>query len=134
MYESLITQVVSQASSDMIKNQENQLMVEIRQMIGWDIDKEELIKALKYDRNQYDKGFSDGKEEGKKEVLDKLREILVNYSYSKTIEGEDYFMGKTKMRFINLEYLKELFGYECSECPFYGCPDCVSVCEKCDKE
>lgn len=29
--------------------------------VGIDVNKEELIKALKYDRNQYDKGYSDAK-------------------------------------------------------------------------
>ena len=28
--------------------------------VGIDVDKEELIKALKYDRQQYDKGYADG--------------------------------------------------------------------------
>ena len=33
------------------------------QNLGVDIDKEELIKALKYDRNQYQKGFNDAKQQ-----------------------------------------------------------------------
>lgn len=28
-----------------------------------DVDKEELIKALRYDRNQYEKGYSDAKQD-----------------------------------------------------------------------
>lgn len=31
------------------------------QEVGIDVNKEELIKALQYDRNQYDKGYSDAK-------------------------------------------------------------------------
>lgn len=34
--------------------------------VGIQVDKEELIKALAYDRNQYTKGFNDGFEAGKK--------------------------------------------------------------------
>ena len=30
------------------------------QKVGVNVDKEELIRALKYDRDQYDKGYSDG--------------------------------------------------------------------------
>lgn len=30
------------------------------QNVGVDVDKEELIKALQYDRNQYEKGHKDG--------------------------------------------------------------------------
>lgn len=29
--------------------------------VGVDVNKEELYKALQYDRNQYDKGYSDAK-------------------------------------------------------------------------
>ena len=31
--------------------------------VGFDIDKEELLKALTYDRQQYDKGYADAKAE-----------------------------------------------------------------------
>ncbi len=36
------------------------------QEMGVNVDKEELFKALKYDRGQYDKGYKDGKAERKK--------------------------------------------------------------------
>ena len=45
---------------------------------GFHVDKEELAKALKYDRDQYDKGYADGYAEGKKaaarEIWKKLQE------------------------------------------------------------
>lgn len=69
MYESPITQIVSDISSQMIQNQENQLMYEVRQKMGWDIDKDELIKALQYDRDQYNKGYADALK-NKSELLD----------------------------------------------------------------
>lgn len=31
------------------------------QSYGFDVDKNELVKALEYDRNQYEKGYADGK-------------------------------------------------------------------------
>lgn len=34
---------------------------------GINVDKEELIKALKYDRHQYNKGYRDGYEDGKEQ-------------------------------------------------------------------
>lgn len=37
--------------------------------IGVDVNKDELIKALKYDRDQYDKGFKDGRDSTKKEII-----------------------------------------------------------------
>lgn len=36
------------------------------------VDKDELIKALQYDRDQYDKGYRDGRNS----VLQKLREMM----------------------------------------------------------
>lgn len=36
------------------------------------VDKDELIKALRYDRDQYDKGYRDGRNS----VLQKLREMM----------------------------------------------------------
>lgn len=50
--------------------------------VGVNVDKGELIKALQYDRNQYEKGYEDGKNE----VLDKIRAEIAdlddaNYDY-----------------------------------------------------
>ena len=45
-------------------------MVTITQSMGYEIDKEELIKALNYDREQYNKGFSDCKSY----MLDKVKQ------------------------------------------------------------
>lgn len=36
------------------------------------VDKEELVKALKYDRNQYEKGYADGKKEATREILQEV--------------------------------------------------------------
>lgn len=44
------------------------------QKVNIDVDKEELIKALQYDRNQYDKGYADGKKETAREILKGLEE------------------------------------------------------------
>ena len=60
MYESPINQVSSKISSEIIKCEDDQLMYKIRQTIGYDIDKTELVRALRYDREQYEKGYADG--------------------------------------------------------------------------
>lgn len=60
MYESSINQVMSKISSEMKECEDNQLMCKIRQTIGYDIDKTELVRALRYDRQQYEKGYADG--------------------------------------------------------------------------
>lgn len=56
MYESPIQQIVGQMQSEM----ESELMYRVSQTVGYSIDKDELIKALKYDRGQYEKGYADG--------------------------------------------------------------------------
>ena len=53
-YDSPITLIASQMETKI----ENDVMSTI-QRYGIDINKEELIKALQYDRQQYDKGFQD---------------------------------------------------------------------------
>lgn len=58
------------------------------QSYGVDVDKEELIKALQYDRNQYEKGFIDGcinnidaiKAKLAKEIFEEIEKILA-YNY-----------------------------------------------------
>lgn len=42
------------------------------QSCGINVDKDELYKALFYDRNQYDKGFKDGRNAFAKELLEKI--------------------------------------------------------------
>lgn len=48
--------------------------------MGIYVDKEELIKALRYDRQQYDKGYADGYskgyEQGRKEALESIKEYV----------------------------------------------------------
>lgn len=38
-----------------------------------DVDEEELIKALRHDRNQYDKGYADGRAEAIKEFAERVK-------------------------------------------------------------
>ena len=63
-YESPITRIQNQLLEEMVKKEEDQFMCEVRQTIGYNIDKAELIKALNYDREQYDKGYYDGCRDG----------------------------------------------------------------------
>ena len=42
-----------------------------------EVDRDELIKALRYDRGQYDKGYLDGYAAGEKAALEKLRTELM---------------------------------------------------------
>ena len=68
MYESPIS--ILKIADSIIKEQnalyENNLIYEIRQTYHIDINKEELIRALQYDREQYEKGYQEGKADVKK--------------------------------------------------------------------
>lgn len=49
------------------------------QNVGIDVDKEELLKALMYDRNQYEKGYKDGYAEAIDEFAERLKaDIMTN--------------------------------------------------------
>ena len=58
-YESPITKVYRQIQNEIIKKDEETLMCSVKQSVGYLVDKDELIKALAYDRGQYQKGYKD---------------------------------------------------------------------------
>lgn len=62
MYKSPISMIES-ISDHITEKIENELLVKVTTTVGFDVDKEELLKALKYDRGQYDKGYDDAKSE-----------------------------------------------------------------------
>ena len=59
-YQSPITMYTERIIKDIVEKQDGFIMEEVRK-VGFDINKEELAKALKYDRDQYDKGYHDGR-------------------------------------------------------------------------
>ena len=66
MYESPITIIEQKILIEQKKQLKNALMYEIRTNYQIDVDKDELIRALQYDREQYEKGYQDGKAAMKK--------------------------------------------------------------------
>ena len=62
MYKSPIEETVGEMQIKMIKKEE-EVLCQVEQAIGYHVDKDELIKALQYDRDQYEKGYQDAKEE-----------------------------------------------------------------------
>ena len=75
MYENPISAMYSDIAHKIVKDEEEHLMLEIQQVIGYAVDKDELVKALRYDRNQYEKGYEDAKQKYEK-MLDKLADFL----------------------------------------------------------
>ena len=74
MYENPIEKIMGEIQSQVIENDENHLLCSVNQSIGYNVNKEELLKALQYDRHQYDKGYSDAIKH-KKEILDLVCDI-----------------------------------------------------------
>lgn len=59
MYESPISEMVDDICLKMQNYHDGQVMKAV-QNIGINVNKDELIRALSYDRKQYDKGYADG--------------------------------------------------------------------------
>lgn len=53
--------------------------------VGVHVDKEELLKALKHDRDQYSKGYADGIREFTERIVERLEEA----SHWETVIDED---------------------------------------------
>ena len=75
-YISPIELTIKRISEELIEKQEGQVMQAIYQQ-GITVNKEELIKALDYDRDQYEQGFRDG-QKSIKEALKKATQELYN--------------------------------------------------------
>lgn len=60
MYESPIEKIYGDIQSQIIKQDEENVIYTVNQAVGYSVDRNELIKALKYDREQYNKGYHDG--------------------------------------------------------------------------
>lgn len=73
-YESPIT-IMENEAKRIVKETENGIVAEISKQYGVEVDKEELTKALLYDRQQYDKGYKDALAEIRERVEKVIAEI-----------------------------------------------------------
>ena len=73
MYESPIKIFQQQLETQM----ENDIFKAVARY-GIDVDKEELLKALKYDREQYYKGYDEGYRKGIEDFIDRIREPIIS--------------------------------------------------------
>lgn len=63
---------------EQLNNEREEMVLKQIWKIGVDVNKEELIKALQYDRGQYEKGYKDGYANG----IDRFAERIIEaYSY-----------------------------------------------------
>ena len=80
-YKSPIELVMGQFRMEQEKRIEGEVFKAI-QDYGINIDKNELIRALKYDRDQYNKGYKDGIVEAKADIVRKMQERLKEKAYT----------------------------------------------------
>ena len=59
-YESPICVEFEKVARNIIEKQDSYIVQETQRITGVKVDKDELIKALQYDRSQYEKGYMDG--------------------------------------------------------------------------
>ena len=75
MYESPIFVQIQSMTDNLLKQTDDAIFREIKQQVDVQVDEEELIKALNYDRQQYEKGFSDCKAELKSKINRVINEL-----------------------------------------------------------
>ena len=68
MYESPIT-LVAKKTAEQVAKQQDEMVFRAVQSVVPTVDKDELIRALKYDRGQYEKGYADGKRDAMDELV-----------------------------------------------------------------
>ncbi len=112
MYESVVRII----HDDLRIKQEESVMTVI-QNLGIDVNKEELIKALQYDRDQYDKGYADGYEDAHEDI-EKLTELM---SECDRLKKENQLLWKKHTPVaVEVRELDEEFDIKTKHCPNCG--------------
>lgn len=118
MYESPIEKIYGDIQYQIIKQDEENVIYSVNQAVGYSVDKNELIKALKYDREQYNKGYRDGLNANKwipvsERLPEKDGEYLVTAS---SFCGEIVF----KCSFAMDLHKVDEYNFHKHKCGFYG--------------
>ena len=83
--------IVKKAAMD-VGRQTDEIIMKAVVKVGVEVDKEELIRALRFDRGQYQKGYSDGYEAAERKIVH-CRECRDYYScwdrYRCRLTGEE---------------------------------------------
>ena len=77
-YESPITRIMGDIQTQIIQEGENQVFQAV-QKCDVKVDRKELIKALQYDRGQYEKGYKDGAIEELEKLKTEILESTKDY-------------------------------------------------------
>lgn len=79
MYESPIEVFVKKTARQAAKQLDDAIEIELQlalDEIAVNVNREELLKALQYDRDQYEKGYEDGKKEFAEKLKEKIDELM----------------------------------------------------------
>lgn len=111
-YESPITGYINQFSHQIIEQRDNAIVARIGEQIEMDVNKNELIRALNYDRNQFNEGYKKGYRDAQKkyEETDKWNVIHTKEDLPKE---RDWYLGLFKepdTDFIGLPYICDYVG------------------------
>ena len=106
MYKSPIQMIVDKIQTQMIQQEEDQLLTQVQQSLGFNVDKNELLRALNYDRDQYEKGYRDGQSDAR---WIRVNEKLPKEGEEVLVSGYDTY-GK---RVIIAKYQGEQYGFTC---------------------
>ena len=115
LWESPITQISTQLEQKM-REEEDKLVIEVSQMIGYDVNKEELLKALKYSQEQFGKGYDKGYERGYAAGYSKAISDFADHMRRCISEGVD-----------SLDKENSCVGCEYWNAEYGGC-DCGHLC------
>lgn len=100
MYESPIEVYIEQAVQNIEKQRDEQICSYITEKFDVQVDRDELIKALQYDRAQYEKGY--------KEALADYYEAITNTQFLKYNYGissvNTYFLNNFSPTSIIIDY------------------------------
>lgn len=110
MYESPINIIYGQMQMEL----ENEVFKAV-QDVNVEVDRDELIMALQYDRGQYEKGFADGRAAGARDALEwiSVEERLPEKDVNVLVFAEGYadgFIGDT-VTAISKRYIFRLFPW-----------------------
>jgi len=86
LYKSPIEKIYGEIQTQMVQEDENMVMKAVRK-VGVNVDKEELIKALQYDRNQYAKGYDDGKNDVLDKIITEIKQLPITDTAIKLVEA-----------------------------------------------
>ena len=114
MYESPITIIESTIDSfanAIIKQKDDAIFAEIQHSFGVDLDKDELIRTLQYDRNQYEKGYADGKRDALPKWIPVTERLPEPFTECFVIVKMKYDWDKEYEYNVDMAYAVEEYGY-----------------------